>query len=132
MSVYLPRLSLACNMAATLYVKRVSAQGDVGSYVAVEGVDLAQSASAFTKLWIRECAPDVLSSLVQLRLAPADGQEESATLDGRVSLAAAGVGDLQSLLAYVSSPSAGARARGHVSAPGRSPALDRLLVQQPE
>lgn len=117
---------------ATLYVKRVSAQGDVGGYVALEGVDLAQSASAFTKLWIRESAPDVHSSLVQLRLAPAGGQEATVTLDGRESLAAAGVGDLQSLLAYVSSPNTGARARGRVSAPGRSPALDRLIVQQPE
>ena len=94
----------------TLYVKRVTSLGDVGTYVEVDGVDFQHwSVSKLIKHWIDEAAPGLPRSLVQLCLVPCGTQKPDSTqekaaapLDGRDALASAGVSEWCSLLAFVS------------------------------
>jgi hypothetical protein len=78
-------------------------------YVAVKGVDLQETVDDFTSRWVAQEKLDVRPSLVTLRLVkcgagkPTAKQEAKAKLlnDPRLTLAAAGVNDGCSLLAYV-------------------------------
>ena len=78
-------------------------------YAEVEDVDLQQSVSKFTARWVVEEGLTVRPSLVTLRLVacgprkPSEEEEAAAAVldDPRLTLAAAGVNDGCSLLAYV-------------------------------
>ena len=78
-------------------------------YVEVEDVDLQQTVSKFTARWMAQAKLDVDPSRVTLRLVacgprkPSEAEEAAAAVldDPRLTLAAAGVSDGCSLLAYV-------------------------------
>jgi|APGre2960657444_1045066.scaffolds.fasta_scaffold61258_1 hypothetical protein len=79
-------------------------------YVAVKGVDAQQSVDDFTARWVAQAKLDVDPSLVTLRLVnasaeePTEAEEAAAgVLRPRLTLAAAGVTDGCSLLAFVES-----------------------------
>ena len=80
-------------------------------YVAVKSVDAQQSVDDFTARWVAEEKLDVRPSFVTLRLVlcdsrkPTADEEEAAVVldDPRLTLAAAGVTDGCSLLAFVES-----------------------------
>jgi len=82
-------------------------------YVAVKGVDAQQSVDDFTARFVAQAKLDVDPSLVTLRLARSDSrkptaEEEEAAVeldDPRLTLAAAGVTDGCSLLAYFATSS---------------------------
>jgi hypothetical protein len=90
----------------TVWVKRMDVAG--ARYTEVEAVDLQQSVSKFTARWVAQAKLDVDPSLVTLRLVPCTGLEPTADeeaaaeqLRPRLTLAAAGVTDGCSLLAFV-------------------------------
>ena len=104
----------ACQQAtpaqlATLWVLRKDAE--CAQYTAVKGVDLQQTVDDFKTRWVAEEELGVRPSLVTLRLVkcagtkPTQAEELAATeLDPRDTLAAAGVADGYSLLAFVATP----------------------------
>jgi hypothetical protein len=91
----------------TLWVKPRDIAG--ARYVEVEDVDLQQTVSKFTARWMAQAKLDVDPSRVTLRLVacgarkPSSAEEAAAAVldDPRLTLAAAGVSDGCSLLAYV-------------------------------
>ena len=78
-------------------------------YVAVKGVILQETVDDFTARWVAQAKLDVDPALVTLRLVacgprkPSEEEEAAAAVldDPRLTLAAAGVNDGCSLLAYV-------------------------------
>ena len=91
----------------TVWVKRMDVAG--AQYVAVKDVDLEQTVDDFKPRWVAQAKLDVDPSLVTLRLVkrgagkPTAKQEVNAKVldDPRLTLAAAGLTDGCSLLAFV-------------------------------
>ena len=91
----------------TVWVKRMDVAD--AQYVAVKGVDLEQTVSKFITRWVAQAKLDVDPSLVTLRLVkcgarkPEIVDEAKAEVldDPRLTLAAAGLTDGCSLLAFV-------------------------------
>ena len=91
-----------------MWVKQVNVHG--ARYVAVKGVDAQQSVDDFTARWVADEKLDVRPSLVTLRLVhvsaeepTAEEEEAAVVLRPRLSLAAAGLTNGCSLLAFVES-----------------------------
>ena len=90
----------------TVWVKRMDVAG--AQYVAVKGVDLQQTVDDFKARWVTEEKLDVRPSLVTLRLLKCgackpevDDEAKAEVLDDpRLTLAAAGLTDGCSLLAF--------------------------------
>ena len=94
----------------TVWVKRMDVAG--AQYVDVGNVDLEQTVSKFKSRWVAQAKLDVDPSLVSLRLVNAAGVDPSADeekqaveLRPRLSLAAAGITDGCSLLAFIAGAS---------------------------
>ena len=93
----------------TVWVKRMDVAG--ARYVAVKGVDLQETVDDFTARWVVDEGLTVRPSLVTLRLVacgsrkPSEAEEAAAVVldDPRLTLAAAGVTNGCSLLAFVES-----------------------------
>ena len=90
----------------TVWVKRKDVVG--AQYVAVKGVDLQQTVDDFKARWVSQAKLDVDPSLVTLRLVESSSaeptpEEEAVAkeLRPRLTLAAAGITDSCSLLAFV-------------------------------
>ena len=91
----------------TLWVKSSGVAG--AQYADVKAVDLQQSVSDFKRRWMAQAKLDVDPALVTLRLVacgarkPSAAEEAAAAVldDPRLTLAAAGVSDGCSLLAYI-------------------------------
>ena len=100
-------LQVALVAPATVWVKRMDVEG--ARYAAVRDVDLQLTVDDFTARWLVQAKLDVDASLVTLRLVACgahkpEASEEKEALeldDPRVTLAAAGVEDGFSLLAFV-------------------------------
>ena len=97
-------------MPVTVWVKRMDVAG--AQYVDVGNVDLEQTVSKFKSRWVAQAKLDVDPSLVSLRLVNAAGVDPSADeekqaveLRPRLSLAAAGITDGCSLLAFIAGAS---------------------------
>jgi len=90
----------------TVWVRRMDVAG--AQYVAVKGVDLQQTVDDFKARWVAEEKLDVRPSLVTLRLVESseaepepDEEANAKELRPRLTLAAAGLTDGCSLLAFV-------------------------------
>ncbi len=109
----------------TVWVKRMDVPG--AQYVAVKGTDVLQTVDDFKARWVAQAKLDVDPSLVTLRLVkcgarkPAIVDEAKAEVldDPRLTLAAAGLTDGCSLLAFVVGTKASAELVAHsTSVPG--------------
>ena len=94
----------------TVWVKRMDVAG--AQYVDVGNVDLEQTVSKFKSRWVAQAKLDVDPSLVSLRLVnaagvdpTADEEKQAVELRPRLSLAAAGITDGCSLLAFIAGAS---------------------------
>ena len=97
-------------MPVTVWVKRMDVAG--AQYVDVGNVDLEQTVSKFKSRWVAQAKLDVDPSLVSLRLVnaagvdpTADEEKQAVELRPRLSLAAAGITDGCSLLAFIAGAS---------------------------
>jgi hypothetical protein len=103
------RRQAASDASKTVWVKRMDVHG--ARYSELEEVDLQQTVSKFIARWVAEERLDVRPSFVTLRrcdsLKPTAEEEAAAVVldDPRLTLAAAGVTDGCSLLAYFATSS---------------------------